>query len=199
MILQTDAECDYLVKLAKPNMVKSTVVDSATGRSKDSRWVVLSCFMKGIPVFGLDMRVSSIEGAQQYNGATISHFSFWFWSSGNRVRTSSGTFLNRGQDAVITGIEEKIAQFTLIPVGMSLLEPVSWSVSFIYRTFILGGMERIELIVLPFSFFGTDHGEGLQVLHYEVGQKYEAHYDYFHDSFNTQNGGQRIATVLMYL
>ncbi|CAM6088402.1 unnamed protein product [Calypogeia fissa] len=109
----SDEECDHLITLARPNMVKSTVVDSATGRSKDSR-----------------------------------------------VRTSSGTFLNRGQDAIIKGVEEKIAQFTLIPV---------------------------------------DHGEGLQVLHYEVGQKYEAHYDYFHDTFNTQNGGQRIATVLMYL
>ena len=45
----------------------------------------------------------------------------------------------------------------------------------------------------------TEHGEGLQVLHYEVGQKYDAHYDYFLDEFNTKNGGQRIATVLMYL
>lgn len=45
----------------------------------------------------------------------------------------------------------------------------------------------------------TDHGEGLQVLHYEVGQKYEPHFDYFLDKFNTKNGGQRIATVLMYL
>lgn len=45
----------------------------------------------------------------------------------------------------------------------------------------------------------TEHGEGLQVLHYEVGQKYEPHYDYFQDEFNTRNGGQRIATVLMYL
>ncbi|KAL8168396.1 hypothetical protein V2J09_009895 [Rumex salicifolius] len=44
-----------------------------------------------------------------------------------------------------------------------------------------------------------DHGEGLQVLHYEEGQKYEPHYDYFLDDFNTHNGGQRIATVLMYL
>lgn len=45
----------------------------------------------------------------------------------------------------------------------------------------------------------TEHGEGLQVLHYEVGQKYEAHYDYFLDEYNTKNGGQRTATVLMYL
>lgn len=45
----------------------------------------------------------------------------------------------------------------------------------------------------------TEHGEGLQILHYEEGQKYEPHYDYFLDEFNKKNGGQRIATVLMYL
>ncbi|CAN1226418.1 Probable prolyl 4-hydroxylase 10 [Linum perenne] len=96
-------ECEYLISLAKPHMVKSTVVDSETGKSKDSR-----------------------------------------------VRTSSGTFLARGRDKVVRDIEQRIADFSFIPV---------------------------------------DHGEGLQILHYEVGQKYEPHY----------NGGQRIATVLMYL
>ncbi|CAK9860956.1 unnamed protein product [Sphagnum jensenii] len=109
----TAEECMHLIDLAKPSMIKSAVVDSATGKSKDSR-----------------------------------------------VRTSSGTFLARGQDKIIQGIEKRIADFTFIPL---------------------------------------DHGEGLQVLHYEVGQKYEPHYDYFHDTFNTKNGGQRMATVLMYL
>lgn len=32
-------ECEYLIKLAKPYMAKSTVVDSKTGQSKDSRFV----------------------------------------------------------------------------------------------------------------------------------------------------------------
>ncbi|GKU90162.1 hypothetical protein SLEP1_g4198 [Rubroshorea leprosula] len=94
-------------------MVKSTVVDSETGRSKDSR-----------------------------------------------VRTSSGMFLRRGQDKIIRDIEKRIADFTFIPI---------------------------------------EHGEGLQVLHYEIGQKYDAHFDYFLDEFNTKNGGQRMATLLMYL
>lgn len=106
-------ECEYLIELAKPHMEKSTVVDSETGQSKDSR-----------------------------------------------VRTSSGMFLRRGQDKIIRNIEKRIADFTFIPI---------------------------------------EHGEGLQILHYEVGQKYEPHYDYFLDEFNTKNGGQRIATVLMYL
>jgi hypothetical protein len=51
-------------------MIKSAVVDSATGKSKDSR-----------------------------------------------VRTSSGTFLARGQDKIIQGIEKRIADFTFIPLG----------------------------------------------------------------------------------
>ncbi|KAF3628949.1 putative prolyl 4-hydroxylase 3 [Capsicum annuum] len=106
-------ECEYLINQAKPHMKKSTVVDSTTGQSKDSR-----------------------------------------------VRTSSGMFLRRGRDRVIRNIEKRIADYTFIPV---------------------------------------EHGEGLQVLHYEAGQKYEPHFDYFLDDFNTKNGGQRIATVLMYL
>ncbi|KAE9614580.1 hypothetical protein Lal_00012242 [Lupinus albus] len=109
----TKEECEYLISIAKPTMHKSSVVDSETGKSKDSR-----------------------------------------------VRTSSGTFLARGRDKIVRSIEKRIADFTFIPV---------------------------------------EHGEGLQVLHYEVGQKYEPHFDYFNDEFNTQNGGQRIATVLMYL
>lgn len=48
-------------------------------------------------------------------------------------------------------------------------------------------------------FLNAEQGEGLQVLQYRESEKYEAHYDYFHDAFNTKNGGQRIATVLMYL
>ncbi|KAL9276389.1 hypothetical protein ACSQ67_026072 [Phaseolus vulgaris] len=106
-------ECEYLIELAKPYMIKSSVVDSKTGKSTESR-----------------------------------------------VRTSSGMFLKRGRDKVVQDIEKRIADFTFIPV---------------------------------------ENGEGLQILHYEVGQKYEPHYDYFIDEFNTKNGGQRIATVLMYL
>ncbi|KAL5229832.1 hypothetical protein ABZP36_028608 [Zizania latifolia] len=95
-------ECEYLISLAKPRMKKSTVVDTSTGGSKDSR----------------------------------------------------------GQDKIIRTIEKRISDYTFVPV---------------------------------------ENGEGLQVLHYEVGQKYEPHFDYFHDEFNTKNGGQRIATLLMYL
>jgi prolyl 4-hydroxylase len=39
----------------------------------------------------------------------------------------------------------------------------------------------------------------MQILHYTEGQKYEPHFDYFQDQENVKHGGQRVATVLLYL
>jgi prolyl 4-hydroxylase len=111
----TRAECEHFIAAATPSMAKSTVVDSATGKSVDSQ-----------------------------------------------IRTSSGTFLRRSHDEVVADVERRIAEFSMVP---------------------------------------EEHGEGVQILRYEKGQKYEAHYDYFHDKFNADpaKGGQRVATLLMYL
>lgn len=59
----------------------------------------------------------------------------------------------------------------------------------------------VERRIAEFSMVPVENGEGIQMLRYELGQKYEAHYDYFHDKFNAapERGGQRVATVLMYL
>ncbi|GJP51549.1 hypothetical protein CLOM_g10713 [Closterium sp. NIES-68] len=81
-------------------------------------------------------------------------------SYSSKIRTSSGSFLSRGSDEVVTAIEKRISDFSHLPV---------------------------------------DHGEAIHVLHYEASQEYQAHFDYFHDDINTRNGGQRLATVLMYL
>jgi prolyl 4-hydroxylase len=55
------------------------------------------------------------------------------------------------------------------------------------------------LLDMPVEF-----GEGLQVLHYLPGQEYEAHHDWFDPSQPgystiTAKGGQRVASVVMYL
>ncbi|KAI3960661.1 hypothetical protein MKX01_003835 [Papaver californicum] len=70
--------------------------------------------------------------------------------------------------------------------------------------FLKRGLEEvirdIEKRIADFTHIPVEHGEGLQILHYQVGQKYEPHYDYFADEFNMKkHGGQRIATLLMYL
>ena len=46
----------------------------------------------------------------------------------------------------------------------------------------------------------AENGEAMQVLRYNLGQKYEAHYDVFDDDKKEEIlGGHRVATVLMYL
>ncbi|KAJ0981623.1 hypothetical protein J5N97_009878 [Dioscorea zingiberensis] len=78
----------------------------------------------------------------------------------SEVRTSSGMFLEKHQDEVVSRIERRLAAWTFLP---------------------------------------EENGESIQILHYENGQKYEPHFDYFHDKANQELGGHRIATVLMYL
>ncbi|KAK8963009.1 hypothetical protein KSP40_PGU018825 [Platanthera guangdongensis] len=60
-------------------------------------------------------------------------------------------------------------------------------------------VERIEARIAAWTFLPEENGESIQILHYENGEKYEPHYDYFHDEINQARGGHRIATVLMYL
>ena len=58
---------------------------------------------------------------------------------------------------------------------------------------------RIEERIAAFAMVPEDHGEGIQILRYEKDQKYDPHFDYFQDDENIKHGGQRVATVLMYL
>jgi len=68
-------------------------------------------------------------------------------------------------------------------------------------SFIPSGMnrmvQRIESRIATWSQIQPSHGEPIQVLRYQAGQEYQAHYDYFfHESGLANN---RVATVLMYL
>ncbi|XP_048615047.1 probable prolyl 4-hydroxylase 7 isoform X1 [Brassica napus] len=57
----------------------------------------------------------------------------------------------------------------------------------------------VEAKLAAWTFLPEENGQSMQILHYENGQKYEPHFDFFHDQVNQQLGGHRIATVLMYL
>ena len=65
-------------------------------------------------------------------------------------------------------------------------------------------IERIEQRVAALLHWPVDHGEGLQVLRYRPGAEYRPHHDYFDPTQPgtatlLQRGGQRVATLLMYL
>ncbi|XP_038904320.1 prolyl 4-hydroxylase 1 isoform X1 [Benincasa hispida] len=60
-------------------------------------------------------------------------------------------------------------------------------------------VQAIEKRISVYSQIPVENGELIQVLRYEKNQFYKPHHDYFSDTFNLKRGGQRIATMLMYL
>ncbi|KAJ0802987.1 putative procollagen-proline 4-dioxygenase [Helianthus annuus] len=60
-------------------------------------------------------------------------------------------------------------------------------------------IHAIEKRISTFSQIPIENGELIQVLRYEPNQFYRPHHDYFSDTFNLKRGGQRVATMLMYL
>ena len=65
-------------------------------------------------------------------------------------------------------------------------------------------VQRLEERICALTGIPVDHGEPLQMLHYGVGGEYLAHQDFFEpkdpgSAKLTQVGGQRVATLVMYL
>jgi prolyl 4-hydroxylase len=65
-------------------------------------------------------------------------------------------------------------------------------------------LKAIEEKIAQVTQMPIENGEGLQVLRYGVGGEYQPHYDYFLSSQAggsqaLSRGGQRVATVIMYL
>lgn len=65
-------------------------------------------------------------------------------------------------------------------------------------------VERVERRLAELLMWPFENGEGLQVLRYRTGAQYVPHYDYFDPAQPgtakiVQRGGQRVATIVMYL
>jgi prolyl 4-hydroxylase len=63
---------------------------------------------------------------------------------------------------------------------------------------------RIERRLAALANWPIENGEGLQILHYKPGAEYKPHYDYFDPKEPgtptiLKRGGQRVATIIMYL
>ncbi|MEK5442726.1 2OG-Fe(II) oxygenase [Fredinandcohnia sp. FSL W7-1320] len=59
-------------------------------------------------------------------------------------------------------------------------------------------VSRIEKRISQIMNIPTEHGEGLQILNYQIGQEYKAHFDFF-TSTNKVINNPRISTMVMYL
>lgn len=65
-------------------------------------------------------------------------------------------------------------------------------------------VERIERRIETLTGWPYERGEGLQILHYAVGQEYQPHFDYVDPTQSGASpflarGGQRVATLILYL
>jgi prolyl 4-hydroxylase len=63
---------------------------------------------------------------------------------------------------------------------------------------------RVERRLAQLTRWPVENGEGLQILHYRPGAQYKPHYDYFDPNEPgtptiLKRGGQRVATIIMYL
>ncbi len=65
-------------------------------------------------------------------------------------------------------------------------------------------IKRLEARIARLLNWPLENGEGLQILHYRPGTEYKPHYDYFDPAEPgtpsiLRRGGQRVATLIMYL
>ncbi|KAG2714395.1 hypothetical protein I3760_03G024800 [Carya illinoinensis] len=171
----TDGECDHLIKLSRDKLEKSMVADNESGKSIMSE-----------------------------------------------VRTSSGMFLQKAQLAsaasIVLGITQAISsrentsfQSTLTvsqckrrwstdsPPLLHMQHQSAIMIILFLRLSVDAIVAEIEARIAAWTFLPVENGEAMQVLHYEHGEKYEPHFDFFHDKANQELGGHRVATVLMYL
>lgn len=65
-------------------------------------------------------------------------------------------------------------------------------------------IKRLDDRIASLMNWPVENGEGLQILHYNVGGEYRPHFDYFPpdqagSTVHTARGGQRVATLVVYL
>lgn len=73
------------------------------------------------------------------------------------MRTSSGTFLRRGRDKIIRNIEQRIADFTFIPVGMTwILQGLMLAFTFQIRDNVCGSDPSVQLCSLTSPMYSND-------------------------------------------
>jgi hypothetical protein len=131
-------------------MEKSAVVDNESGKSLDSE-----CAPRATRSL---LRVAHLRRSPSHSLCPSRLL--------RSIRTSSGMFLTRGQDEIIKRIEERIAAFSMVPAGVTRRGNVH-ATPCLPLCFSPHARRRLTPVRLP------DHGEGIQVLHYEAGQKYE--------------------------
>ncbi len=121
------------------------------------------------------------------------------------LRVLDGLLTGEECDALIALARPRLARaLTVDAAGKLQVDRRRTSVGMFFKPGEVPLVARIEARIAELLDIPVSHGEGLQILHYLPGQEYQPHYDWF-DSQQpgyatiTARGGQRIASVVMYL
>lgn len=139
---------------------------------------------------------------------------------GNFVKTSENSYEIIGlvDKPLIVVVDNFLSQEEcnkIIDISKNKLEPskiiddsTGKSISNPARTSKGAGLDRhehelvsvIDHRIANFMNCPVDNGERLQVMNYQVGDKFSPHFDYFPDkNINKESGGQRTSTLVIYL
>jgi len=123
-----------------------------------------------------------------------------------RVIVFGGLLSDEECDALVGAAAPRMARSLTVQTqtGGEELNPERTSQGMFFQRGESDLISRIEARMARLLNWPEDHGEGLQVLHYRPGAEYKPHYDYFDPAepgtpHILSRGGQRVATLLVYL
>ncbi|PKO65109.1 MAG: 2-oxoglutarate-dependent dioxygenase [Betaproteobacteria bacterium HGW-Betaproteobacteria-16] len=123
-----------------------------------------------------------------------------------RVVVLGGVLSDEECDALIAAARPRMARSLTVQTqtGGEELNPDRTSSGMFFNRGESELITRIEARIARLLNWPVDHGEGIQVLHYHPGAEYKPHYDYFDPAEPgtptiLKRGGQRLATLVMYL
>ncbi len=123
-----------------------------------------------------------------------------------RVVVLGGLLSDEECDALIAAARPRMARSLTVQTqtGGEELNPDRTSNGMFFNRGESELITRIEARIARLLNWPVDHGEGIQVLHYHPGAEYKPHYDYFDPAEPgtptiLKRGGQRLATLVMYL
>lgn len=123
-----------------------------------------------------------------------------------RVVVLGGLLSDEECDALVAAAQPRLARSRTVQTatGGEELNPDRTSDGMFFNRGETPLVQRIEQRIARLVNWPLENGEGIQVLHYRPGAEYKPHYDYFDPGEPgtptiLRRGGQRVATLVMYL
>ena len=123
-----------------------------------------------------------------------------------RVVVFGGLLSDEECDAIVADAAPRLtrSETVVVETGGNEVNPSRTSQGMFFARGETPVCQRVEARIAALLNWPVVNGEGLQVLHYRPGAEYKPHHDYFDPAQPgmgavLQRGGQRVATLVMYL